>query len=122
MALIACLSLGACREQHEEHSVSDPKATPSEVTSSAGHSPAQEEPTSSEAPVSLQQEIADLQRSIKTREQTVEDLDAVVAMERDKVDDNPDYESPILQETLHEQEQERLEIEKAQIQLKTLTR
>ena len=43
-------------------------------------------------------------------------------MERDKLDDNPDYDSPILQETLHEQEQEQLEIDKAQEQIEMLTR
>ena len=102
---LACLSLIACHERTEEESA-----------------PAQEESTSAEAPADLQKKIFDLQRRIEAREQTIEDLNAMVAMERDKLDDNPDYDSPILHEVLLEQEQERLEIENARKQLKSLTR
>ena len=71
---------------------------------------------------SRQQEIADLERSIQSSERIIEDLDAAVHMEEAKVDENPDYESPILYDVLQEQEQARLEIEKARKSIEALTR
>lgn len=107
--LIACLSLVACREDPQKEGVSDPNATPPELITSAESA-------------THQQEITDLQRNIQTHEQNIENLNALITMERAKVEDNPDYDSPILNEVLSEQEQELLKIEKAKSRLEVLIR
>jgi hypothetical protein len=107
--LIACLSLSACREDPQKEGVSDLNATQPELITSAESE-------------THQQEIADLQRNIQTHEQNIENLNALITMERTKVEDNPDYDSPILNEVLSEQEQELLESEKARSRLEVLIR
>ncbi len=79
------------------------------------------EPTSAEAsPAASTPEIEALHREIEQREQTIGDLEAVVVMERAKVEENPDYDQSFLNESLHEQENERVEIERARKRLEKL--
>lgn len=79
--------------------------------------PARADPTP-QPPASLPpEEISRLQNEIDRREQNIQDLEAAVAMERAKLEENPDYDPSFLHEVLQEQERDRQEIEAARRQL-----
>lgn len=100
-ALFIGLSMLACRD--------DP---PAETTA---------EPTSAEAsPAASTPELEALLGEIERREQSIGDLEAVVVMERAKAEENPDYDQSFLNESLHEQENERVEIERARKRIEEL--
>ena len=73
-----------------------------------------------ELPTPAQEKIIELKREIQTRQQTIEDLNAAVLMERAKLEDDPDYDTGFLQETLEDQDYQRQEIEKARKQIEKI--
>lgn len=101
-ALFIGLSMLACRDNPRAEATA---ATPDPIQA---------------APPTNAPEIEALQREIEQREQSIGDLEAVVVMERAKVVENPDYDQSFLNESLHEQENERVEIERARKRLEEL--
>ena len=96
--------IGACRE-----SPRDAEPDHSETTTPREASSAVEEVTA-------------LRREIQQREQTVEDLQAAVDMERAKLEEDPDYDQSFLLDVLEEQEELRESIEADMKRLEAISR
>ncbi|MFK7852223.1 MAG: hypothetical protein AB8D78_14700 [Akkermansiaceae bacterium] len=122
ISLVVCLLLVACRDNRQEEVVADPVTAPSEVAISTEPSVDQEDQSASQEKISAEQEVAELESKIQARKQTIDDLGSAVLMERAKLDENPDYDQSFLNEVLYEQDQERLEIEKARKRIEILSR
>ncbi len=99
-----CIWIGACRE-----SPRDAESDHSETTAAQEASSAVEEVTA-------------LRREIQEREQTVEDLQAAVDMERAKLEEDPDYDQSFLLDVLEEQEELRESIKADMKRLEAISR
>lgn len=93
--LVAIFCLGACREQ---------AARPEQVETEAAPTLIPELKLSDE-------QIAELQHEIAEGRQNIENLEAFVQMERDKLKENPDYEQSFMLEAMEEQQSIREKIE-----------
>ncbi len=118
LLLSASLALSSCRDGVVEE---EGKGTDSQASHAVGETaPEKAEVVAHTA--SSEEEILALRREIDAREQTIEDLQAAVDMERAKIEENPDYDPSFLLGVEEEQQELREAIKADEAKLEALSK
>ena len=112
VCLVILFGLSSCRDRSSETEPGASKTSEASDNSSSNIEKV-EEPSPNE-------EINKLQDDIESQQQSIEDLDAFVQMERAKLKENPDYDQSFMMEALEDQQKLRDSIKSSEARLKKL--